>query len=315
MYTLMKDDSLASLTEAPGAVFSANFSGRHDETVGWKEKLGYFELMRVHRQGHMEYWDNRDHGGIQFPGGMAPNLDLRYLYRFRSNLSWPAFSNCSADNVVGDGTAASGDSLGTINGYMEWDPALSDTTNGWGVTLSTRGLATLWGPLPAPDSLTVDVTPRRLQLFHPASGAHIDWTAKRLADGAIVQTGSVNVDALGLVTIPQVKVYHSGTRLTLGAPTTGLGVPGAGTARLAFAAFTNPVRGRARFEVDWPANGRAVVDLYDVRGRRVRTLLDESVATGARRVDADLSGVAPGVYFVRAAFGGQSVVRRCVLLR
>ena len=67
-------------------------------SMGWKEKLGYFESMRVHRQGHTEYWDNRDHGGFQFPGGMAPNLDLRYLYRFKSNLSWPAFSNWSEED-------------------------------------------------------------------------------------------------------------------------------------------------------------------------------------------------------------------------
>jgi hypothetical protein len=46
---------------------------------------------------------------------------------FRSDRSWPAFSHCSADGALGDGTPASGDSLGTLNGSMEWDPVVTDT--------------------------------------------------------------------------------------------------------------------------------------------------------------------------------------------
>jgi pimeloyl-ACP methyl ester carboxylesterase len=316
IYVQMNDDSLAARTEQRGAVWTVNFSGRHDETVGWKEKLGYFESMRVHRQGHTEYWDNRDHGGIAIPGGMAPNLNLQYLYRFRSTLSWPAFSNCSADNVVGDGTAASGDSLGTINGYMEWNPAVTDNNDAWAVALSTRGLSTLWGPLPAPESLTVDVTPRRLQHFHPSVGAAIDWTARRASDNALVQTGTVNVDALGLVTIPQVKVYRTGTNLSLGVSTTGVApppVPGAGA--LALAPFANPVHGHAAFRVAWPRDGAARVELFDTQGRRVRLLLDGRVTAGAWQADADLAGIASGVYTARAVQGDRQVMRRLIVLQ
>ena len=129
---------------------------------------------------HVDYWDNRDHSGFVYPGGMASNLDPRWLFRFRSTLSWPAFSNCSADDVPGDGTVASGDTLGTINGTMDWDPAVSDSADRWTVTLKTRTIPTLWGTRPAPESLTVDVTPRRVQRFTAAPGTSVTWTAVRV---------------------------------------------------------------------------------------------------------------------------------------
>src|ERR1043166_5230023 len=136
---------------------------------------------------------------------MAPMLSLPWLYRFKTNLSWPAFSHCSADGDPGAFTATSGDSIGTQNGYADWDPSLVDSSLRWQVVLRTRGLSTLWGTLPAPESLTVDVTPRRTQRFRPSAGVAVTWTATRLSDGAEVQTGTVSVDPQGLVTVPAVK--------------------------------------------------------------------------------------------------------------
>jgi hypothetical protein len=247
---------------------------------------------------------------------MEPNFDPKYLYRFRSTLSFPAFSNCSIDNVVGDGTAASGDSLGTINGYLDWDPAVSDSTPGWAVTLKTRDLNTLWGLLDAPALLTVDVTPRRLQRFHPAPGAPIPWAATRLPGNQVLASGIVNADALGLVTIPGVPVYITGTRLALGSLTSPLGAPPAprdgGPLTLAIA---DPAGARARLSVHWPAGGPARVELFDTAGRRVKMLLDAAVSAGAWTADADLAALAPGVYLVRAAQLGHAVTRRLVRLR
>jgi hypothetical protein len=317
VYVMTDDDSLAARSEERGAAFTVSFSGRHDDVVGWKERLGYFESMRSHRQGHMEFWDNRDHYGTLYPGAMMTNLDPKYLYRFRSTLSWPAFSNCSLDNVVGDGTDTSGDSLGTINGYLDWDPAVIDSTSGWAVTLETRGLNTMWGALAAPESLTVDVTPRRLQRFHLARGAPVAWEARRVSDDAALEDGIVNVDALGLITIPGVRVYRTGTRLALGAFTNPVGVtpiaPAAGA--LTLDAIANPAGARVRLRVHWPVDGRARVDVFDMLGRRVLTVLDAPVTAGAWIADADLSARAPGVYLVRAAELGHEVTRRLVRLR
>jgi hypothetical protein len=317
VYAEMNDDSLAAFAARGGAAFLVNFAGRHDFTVGWAEKRGFYSAMETNRQGGIQYWDNRDHGGATYPGALAPMFDLHYLYRFRSNLSWPAFSRCSTDGNPGDFTATTGDSVGTLNGYLDWDPALVDSSLQWQVVLRTRGLSTLWGPLPAPESLKVDVTPRRVQRFKPAPGLAVTWTATRLADGAKVQSGTVNVDALGLVTVPAVRVDRTGTRLELHLPSTILLAPPIdGSPRgLSFAPFPNPVRDRVALAVSWPHAGPVRVVLYDTFGRCVRTLWRGDVSRGPWGATADLSGLAPGVYTVRAEQEGTGVARRLVLLR
>jgi len=293
-----------------------NFNGKNDLSVGWAEKLGFFNAIQNYALGGIEYWDNRDHAGSEIPSAFASMLDLHYLYRFRSNLSWPAFSHCSSDGNPGDGTAVSGDSLGTINGYLDWDPALTDSAGTWQVRLMTRSLTTLWGPLPAPESLIVHVTPRRTQRFASSPGSQVTWNAVRLSDGATVQTGTVTADEIGLVTIPGVNVYRTGTRLTLHVAVA-LAVPPSGPHPGApvFAPFANPARGRTALAVTWSRAGHARVELFDTSGRRMRVLLDGDVVAGEWRASADLSGLAPGVYLARAEQAGTQAFRRVVLLR
>jgi hypothetical protein len=317
VYAEMNDDSLAAFAVRGGAAFLVNSAGRHDFTVGWAEKRGFYSALETYRLGGIQYWDNRDHTGLLIPGALGPMLDLRYLYRFRSNLSWPAFSRCSTDGDPGDFTATTGDSVGTLNGYMDWDPALVDSSLRWQVVLRTRGLSTLWGWLPAPESLTVDVTPRRVQRFKPAPGVQVTWAATRLADGARVQSGTLAVDPLGLVTVPAVSVYRTGTSLELDLSRAILGAPpiAALPREVSFAPFRNPVRNRVALAVSWPHAGRVRVVLYDTIGRCARTLWRGDVSGGTWGTDADLSGLAPGVYTVRAEQAGASVARRLVLLR
>ena len=317
VYSVMNDDSLAVRAAGGGAAFIVNFAGRHDMTVGWAEKRGFYSATEASRLGGIEFWDNRDHVGSVCPGALAPMLDLRYLYRFRSNLSWPAFSRCSANGDPGDFTATTGDSVGTLNGYMDWDPALVDSDSHWEVVLRTRGLTTLWGQLPAPESLTVDVTPRRVQRFRPAPGVPVTWTATRLSDGTQVQSGSVNLDELGRVTLCAVRTYRTGTRLALQSLAGGVGVtPGTVHPRaLTLAPIRNPVRGHAALDVEWPGAGFARVTLFDPGGRRVRALWEGAVSDGSWHATADLYGLPAGVYLVRAQQAQASAVRRVVLLR
>src|SRR5262249_14715955 len=314
VYTVMNDGALAAASGRE-ASYIVNFAGRHDVVVGWAEKLPFYAAMETAHLGGVEFWDNRDHSGIEWPGALAPMMDLRYLYRFRSDRASPAFSHCSADGTPGNGTPAAGDSVGTLNGYMDWDPLVVDTPSEWGVTLSTRSLTTQWGALPAPDSLTVDVTPRRTQQFRPSPGVVARWTARRLFDGAIVQVDSVVVDALGLVTIPAVRTYHSGTRLavSLGAVT---GLPrDPAKPVLALAPWSNPLRGSLVMHGAWPRTGDARLDLFDASGRRVRELWRGEASAGAWSRRVEWSSQAPGMYWVRAEQGSESVARRLVLLR
>jgi len=199
---------------------------------------------------------------------------------------------------------------------MDWDVAVVDSSTIWEVTLRTRGITTLWGSWPAPESLTVDVTPRRTQAFRPTSGQRVAWRNMASSNGTVLQADTVEVDALGRVTIPNVKVRVGGVRLVLILLPDVLDAPGASTtARTLLAPFTNPSARRATFAGAWGSSGPAELAVFDVTGRRARTLVTGAVAAGPWRTTADLSGLAPGVYLVRAEQAGVARTRRLILLR
>ena len=315
VYVATNDDSLAVRATASGATFVVTLSGRNDSVVGWSEKPPFYAAMELSRQGGAFYWDSRDHTGSEIPGAFAPMLDLDYLTRFRTNLSWPAFSDCSRDGNAGDGRAETADSVGTVNGYMDWDPAVVDQAQQWEVTLRTRSLATLWGTWPAPESLTVDVTPRRVQQFRPAAGGRVAWSVQRLSDGAILQRDTLTVDGFRLATARAVKVRRTGVRLRMTAVTGVLDAPPPGPRLPMLAAFTTPTRARLALSGAWPTTGPARLELFDVTGRRTRTLFAGVTAAGPWRRDAELSGLAPGVYLLSATQADNVTRRRLVLVR
>ena len=82
----------------------------------------------------------------------------------------------------------------------------------------------------------------------------------------------------------------------------------------------NPFRDEAVLVLTMPDNGRALVQVYDVTGRRVRTLVDGGLPAGSHRVvwdGRDDSGrrCASGVYLSRASCGREVDSRKLVLLR
>src|SRR5262249_14699702 len=120
------------------------FNGKRDNVTGWAEKLGFYDAMRASHLGGAFFWGPDDHYGTQ--GRMwQPMINPAYLYRFRRDLSYPALTNCSLDSNPGNGTFASGDSIGTINGFLEWDTAIGDQPNEWQVALRMRNLTTTAG--------------------------------------------------------------------------------------------------------------------------------------------------------------------------
>jgi hypothetical protein len=103
-----------------------------------------------------------------------------------------------------------------------------------------------------------------------------------------------------------------------------LEVVGVGPGRpLAFAlrmAGASPAFGSVRLALDQPAAGEALLEVFDVRGARVRTLLRGPLAAGrhamvwdGRRDDG--GAAAPGLYLVRARSGPGSKTLRVAFLR
>jgi hypothetical protein len=292
------------------------FCGLNDDVTGWSEKVAYFQAMRTHNAGGQWFWDERDHYQPMSQTAWYPMMVARQLYKFRSDRSYPAFTNCSSDGNFGNGDPATADPIGNINGSVDWDEnTLSELSLRWDVTLRTRGLTTQDGVIGAPESLVVDVTPRRLQRFIVAEQVAYHFEVRRLSDGAIVQAGVATPDGDAVLTIPQIKVFNSGVRLSV-FPTSTAGVSPqvAATHRPYVTLSRNPVQGKASLTVEWPGTGDASVELFDMQGRRVRTEF-HGVAQGIIERTFRTEGLAPGVYLVSARQGTSSTVHRVTVLR
>jgi hypothetical protein len=82
----------------------------------------------------------------------------------------------------------------------------------------------------------------------------------------------------------------------------------------------NPFTGRTRITFALPNAGPVRLSIYDVAGRRVTQLVDETRSRGRFNVDwdgRDQNGrsVTPGVYFARLTGRGQSHDRKLVLMK
>ena len=313
VYERLNAGAMARSLEARHVPPIIAFNGRRDSTVGWAEKIHFYRAMRESRAGGTFFWDSRGHGATA--GAWFPMEKFAYVSRFRTNLSFPALSNCSADSDPGDGHAAVGDSIGTINGFLEWDPRLVDEPGVWRVRMTLRDLSTLWGTtVRAPDSLTVDVTPRRLQRYVVTPVQ--PWRVIRLDDGVVVQTGMVAADALGLVTIPAVKVYRSGSVLEVGQlPDAGIGAGSAPDARPRIESLPSPLQNACTLAIEWPHAGDARVTVLDIAGRRVRTIFRGQILNARQELPLDPAGLPGGAYFLHAAQGSATAVRRFVVMR
>ncbi len=84
--------------------------------------------------------------------------------------------------------------------------------------------------------------------------------------------------------------------------------------------YPNPFNPETRIRFGLPQDARVRIVIYDVQGRRVRTLLDETRSAATHEVTwngTDDAGarVASGIFFCRLEAGDQSVTRKLVLLK
>jgi len=85
-------------------------------------------------------------------------------------------------------------------------------------------------------------------------------------------------------------------------------------------AAPNPFGGVTEAELFLAEAGPATVAVYDVRGRRVATILDTNLSAGNHRVswdgrDRNGEALSSGVYFMRLQAAGQTQVRKLALTR
>lgn len=96
--------------------------------------------------------------------------------------------------------------------------------------------------------------------------------------------------------------------------------PEAGPRTLAFLApAPNPTPGRSRLGFELPYPDRVRIDVFDVRGRRVKTVVDRNFPAGRHHREwsgRDQAGheVAAGVYYARLSVGDQILTRRLTVM-
>jgi hypothetical protein len=209
--------------EADGLPFVIMANGRNDGSIPWWMTPPFYEAMQEGRHGLIAAWNEGDHGGTRglLPADIRERMGFEWMHRFALDRSYPAFSNCSADDDPGDGDAADGDPEGYINRGLDWDEVV-DESDRWAVTVT-------WYLEDTALPLRVDVTPRRAQNFILEPGEKVDADVYCFVCKGSVGSRVLTADEHGLVTFAGVKILGpAGARLTLkrvgaNAPRPGLG--------------------------------------------------------------------------------------------
>jgi hypothetical protein len=81
------------------------------------------------------------------------------------------------------------------------------------------------------------------------------------------------------------------------------------------ALFPSPARGSATLRYELSESGPAQIEIYNLLGQRVRTVLDRRQPGGRYEETLDLSGLASGTYLVRLTTGGTVQTERLTVVR
>jgi hypothetical protein len=293
------------------------FCGKNDSNVGWAEKVIFYDSINTNQHGAFHFWSQTDHFNILTPWSPSYS-NFSFFTRYRTNLSYPAFSNCSLDDNPGSGVSTDGDSIGTINGYLDWKDNIVDSLERYEITLYVKDLLTTQGALVAPDSGTTDITLRRLQKFSVPTGETIFWENSK--NGILVQEGSFTYND-GLITIPQVKVFKDSSHLKIFY--TPVKVDEQKFQPLQFVLeqnYPNPFNPSTVIRYQLPVSGDVNLKIFDLLGGEVATLVNEYKPAGKYEVTFNSnSGVVwnlpSGVYFYQLKSGDCVSTKKMILLK
>lgn len=131
----------------------------------------------------------------------------------RKNEAYPVFTGASIDDQYpGFRNKTAADQKGQINGYFRWKN-IEDSKKAFVMELRLVKATELKGAIKPPSEGKADVTLRRIQEFAIDAGAKLKW--QMIREGKILQSGKVEADANGVVTIPAVIITGSPSQLKL----------------------------------------------------------------------------------------------------
>jgi hypothetical protein len=98
-------------------------------------------------------------------------------------------------------------------------------------------------------------------------------------------------------------------------PTEAVTVPGETPEFALYAAYPSPSRDVVNFAYSMPEDGRVVLSVYDLSGRRVATLVNDELTAGRHDVAWDCASAPSGVYLVRLSAPSGVATNRVVVAR
>lgn len=145
----------------------------------------------------------------------------------------------------------------------------------------------------------------------PALGAHYVFEGHRaIAYGPPDQAAAYVLDFETEIESP------IGVAVSQYSPSTAVDGGGLGDASLRVTLSPSPSRGQVTVAFATPSSGRVLITLYDLAGRKVATLLDETMPAGRHSVTREVSRLPSAVYFVRAVGPeGRPATSKIALLR
>ncbi|MCG8372626.1 MAG: T9SS type A sorting domain-containing protein, partial [Balneolales bacterium] len=82
-----------------------------------------------------------------------------------------------------------------------------------------------------------------------------------------------------------------------------------------YPAYPNPFNPSTTITFDLPEQGRVRVDVFDIGGRLVSILANQNYQQGNHQLVFDASGLASGVYIIRANIAGNLQTQRITLIK
>ena len=84
--------------------------------------------------------------------------------------------------------------------------------------------------------------------------------------------------------------------------------------------YPNPFNPSTTIEYSIPQTGRVKITVFNIRGQKVKTLLDDDIEKGKHRAvwdgrDDGNRSVASGIYLIRLSSGGSTSVRKVALMK
>ncbi len=79
--------------------------------------------------------------------------------------------------------------------------------------------------------------------------------------------------------------------------------------------YPNPFNPVTKINFELPSEGRVLVELFDIMGKRVEEILNAEMSSGPHSIVLNGTKLSTGVYFVKLKFGKYTAIKKMILLK